>query len=404
MTALNNALTYRIKLAADTIERDELNLLCEWIRGGNQLTKGPLTPQFERSIAEFLGGGYVTFVNSGSSANLLALSALDLDRVNPRRVAVVPAISWVTTVTPAMQLGYEVVLCDCDEDTLGLDPNHFEHLCEQHKPSVAFVVDVLGHPNRYEDIRAVAQRYNVTLIEDACEAFGTKVGNRRLGTFGTFGTFSFYFGHQISTIEGGAVWVNDRQTNNVVRSLRAHGWARDIDVDIKRAWESEFDIDEFRSLYSFYFPGYNFRSTDLNAFLGLSQLRKVDLIVKRRQENFELYRRGLGDAFWTQSSESELLCSFAFGTVVANRLEVYGHLKRCGIESRPLICGNIGRQPFWIKKYGVTALPRADIIHECGMYLPNHVSMTPVEIEEVISEFRRVAIPHSSYGKGLDVG
>lgn len=389
---------YRIKLADNTIEKVELERLCEWILSGAQLTKGPLTLEFESALADILGGGFATLVNSGSSANLLALFALDLESTVKRRVAIAPAISWVTTVTPAMQLGYDVHLCDCDHRTLGLDTDHFEHLCKKFKPSVAFFVDVLGHPNRMPEIRGIADKYGVKLVEDACEAFGSKARNQSLGAFGDVGTFSFYFGHQISTIEGGAVWVRDRRLSNIVRSLRAHGWARDVDADIKASWESEFEIDEFRSLYTFYLPGYNFRSTDLGAFLGLSQLKKADLIATRRQENFERYRMGLEDRYWVQKSENDLLSSFAFGTVVSNRLDVYRHLKACGIESRPLICGNIGRQPFWIKKYGETRLPNADIIHDCGMYLPNHIGLTPAEIDEVTSEFRKVAIPHPSFG------
>ncbi|HTS53510.1 MAG TPA: DegT/DnrJ/EryC1/StrS family aminotransferase [Burkholderiales bacterium] len=290
-------------------------------------------------------------------------------------------------------LGMQIELCDCDRTSLGLDPQHFEDLCGRHEPDAAIIVHVLGHACQLEEIRLIAERHGVTLIEDSCEALGTRWRGRHLGTFGAMGSFSFYYGHQLSTIEGGIITVSDRELYNTLLSLRAHGWARDLEPVYKEGWEREFGVDEVRSLYTFYHPGFNFRPTDLQAFLGLSQMRKAGQIVEKRQRNFELYRAALAGDFWCQSSDAEALSSFAYGTLVANRLEVYRHLRDRGVETRPLVCGSIGRQPFWTRRYGERILPNADVVHEFGLYLPNHARIGPAEVQHVVDAFREVAEP-----------
>lgn len=382
-----------IKLAQDTIEQDEINNLADWIKQNNQLTKGPLTKQFESEFAKYIGSKYAVFVNSGSSANLLMYYAC-LEQGNLKNTKViVPAISWITTLSPAIQLGFTPLLCDADKDDLGLDLKHFEELCERERPALAIVVHVLAHLNKMEEIRSICNKYDVQLIEDACEALGSQNKNIQAGNFGVAGSFSFYYGHHISTIEGGMVVTSDRELYNIMLSIRSHGWSRDIEPEYETKWKASYDVDEFRNLYSFYYPGFNLRSTDLNAFLGLSQIKKMDHIVAKRSANFELYKKHLGEKYFYQKSNTGILSSFAFGTFAQNRLEVSHHLKNHKIECRPLVCGSMGRQPFWIKKYGEMHLPNADKIHDYGLYLPNHDKITAEEIHFVSEKFKEVAIP-----------
>jgi len=382
-----------IKLAQDTIEQDEINDLADWIKQNNQLTKGPLTKQFESEFAQYIGAKYAVFVNSGSSANLLMYYAcLEQGKLKNTKV-IVPAISWITTLSPAIQLGFTPLLCDADQDDLGVDLKHFEELCEKERPALAIVVHVLAHLNKMEEIRSICEKYDVQLIEDACEALGSQNKNIKAGNFGLAGSFSFYYGHHISTIEGGMVVTNDRELYNIMLSIRSHGWSRDIEPEYETLWKASFDVDEFRNLYSFYYPGFNLRSTDLNAFLGLSQIKKMDHIVAKRSANYEFYKKYLGDKFFYQKSNTDILSSFAFGTFAQNRLAVFHHLKNNRIECRPLVCGSMGRQPFWIKKYGEMHMPNADKIHDFGLYLPNHDKISEEEIQFVSEKFKEVAIP-----------
>ena len=383
-----------IFLASDTITQSELETAAKWMVSGNRLTKGEQTLAFEREFAEYVGASYSVFVNSGSSANLLVAAALkESGRLRNLKV-VCPAVSWVTTVTPFTHLGFEVILCDSSSTDLGVDVNELRDIFEREAPAAMAIVHVLGHPNKMNEIESLCKEFDVLLFEDTCEALGTKtVDSRMLGTIGLAGSFSFYYGHHMSTIEGGMVVTNDFDFYQLMLSLRSHGWSRDLDPSLKTRLQEENGIDDFRNFYTFYWPGFNFRSTDLQAFMGRNQLNRMNDIVSTRASNHQVYELGLGE-FWTQSSETKVLSSFAFGTAVKNRSEVAEALKREDIESRPLICGNLARHPFWLKNNPPSVLPIADFVHDYGMYLPNHAELTHDDVERVVKVFSRVAIPH----------
>jgi CDP-6-deoxy-D-xylo-4-hexulose-3-dehydrase len=286
-----------------------------------------------------------------------------------------------------------VSLCDCDKNDLGLDIKHFEELCERERPAVAILVHVLGHANQMDKILEICKKYDVILLEDTCEALGTTYNGKKCGSMGLAGSFSFYYGHHISTIEGGMVVTDDEKLYNLMIAIRSHGWARDVEKKYHDEWTKDFNVDEIRDLYTFYFSGFNLRSTDLNAFVGLSQIKKIDEYAKIRNRNYNLYREYLKD-YYSQTSDSEFLSNFSYGVIVENRLEIFKHLSANGVECRPLICGNIGQHPFWIKKYGVPCnLPMADIVHNFGLYLPNHAMLTEEDVKYVCDKFKEVAIP-----------
>lgn len=383
-----------IKLAENTITPEELQALSQWIPDAPQLTKGPLVVEFEKQFANYIGTKHCVMVNSGSSANLLmAYSLLEGDYLKNKKV-VVPAISWITTLSPFLQFGFDVHLCDSDSKTLGLDVQKLEEIFIREQPALLIIVHVLAHLNDMDAIHALCDKYGVLLIEDACEALGTSHTNKKkAGNLSLAGSFSFYYGHHISTIEGGAVTTNDTKLYNLMLSIRSHGWSRDVDSNYKEEWKAEFNIDEVREFYTFYYPGFNLRSTDLNAFLGISQLRKMDEITQVRQQNFEHYKKYMGGKYWHQESSYDELSSFAFGTIVENRVEVFNHLKDNGIEVRPLICGSMGKQPFWIKRFGYTPLEVADIVHDYGLYLPNHLYINEEKVKFIAQKFQEVAIP-----------
>jgi CDP-6-deoxy-D-xylo-4-hexulose-3-dehydrase len=383
-----------IRLAENTITHEELLALSEWIPNSPQLTKGPLVIEFEKKFASFTGTKHCVMVNSGSSANLLmAYSLLEGNYLKNKKV-VVPAISWITTLSPFLQFGFDVLLCDSNNVNLGLDTQKLEEIFIKEKPALLILVHVLAHLNDMEEINRLCEKYDVLLIEDACEALGTSdINGKKAGNLSLAGSFSFYYGHHISTIEGGAVTTNDTKLYNLMLSIRSHGWSRDVDSNFKEEWKKEFNIDDVREFYTFYYPGFNLRSTDLNAFIGISQLDKMDEIIKVRENNYNFYNKFLEGKYWKQESKFSELSSFAYGTIVENRMEVFNHLKKNNIEVRPLICGSMGKQPFWIKKYGHTPLEVADVIHDYGLYLPNHLYLDEEKIKFVCDKFKEVAVP-----------
>ena len=381
-----------VKLADNTISAEDMASLADWLKEGHQVTHGPLTRQFETAIDAYVGTKYSIMVNSGSSANLLiTYGLLEAGYLRNKKV-IVPAVSWTTTLSPFVQLAFECFLCDADANDLGVDLNHLEQLLKDEQPSLLILVHILGHMNQMDAIRRLCARHDCLVIEDACEALGSEYKGVKAGALSLAGSFSFYYGHHISTIEGGAITTSDDKLYSVMLSIRSHGWSRDVPDTDRQAWKKEFQIDDFRELYSFYFAGFNMRPTELNAYLGLIQLKRLPEIAKIRAHNFEFYRQALPE-FWSQSSEGGFVSSFSFGTYAKNRLETSKNLLAQGVECRPLVCGSMGRQPFWIKKHGVTHLPVADKVHDFGLYLPNHANISAEDITYVAKHFREVAHP-----------
>ena len=142
-----------------------------------------------------------------------------------------------------------------------------------------------------DEIVELCVENNILLIEDTCESIGSKYKNKLLGTFGDLSTFSFYFGHHMSTIEGGMISTNNEELYHILLSIRSHGWDRDLPYEKQKTLRNKYGVDDFKSLYTFYYPGFNLRSTDLNAFLGISQLKKIDEITKVRETNFNFYKK-----------------------------------------------------------------------------------------------------------------
>lgn len=391
----NKLQKYRIPLVKDTINKKDIHRLIKWLSSYPRLTKGDLTKKFEEKWSKWNGNKYSVFVNSGSSANLLMIYALLMAGKLKNKKAVVPAVSWVTTVSPFIQFGLEPILCDCDKDNLGLNVEHFEELCKKHNPAIVIIVHVLGQTGNLSKILEICRKYGVILLEDCCESHGTQYNNKKVGTFGKMGSFSFYFGHHMSTIEGGMVVTEDKELYNIMLSIRSHGWSRDLDKNFAAKLKKKYEIDAFREKYIFYYPGFNLRSTDLNAFLGLEQLKKLDVISRKREKNYKIYKNKLEKYYWVQKSDANFISAFAFGLMTDNLKKIVKALEKNSVETRPLVCGSIGEQPFWIDIYGKQILPNASKVHNYGFYVPCHQDMKREEINKICN----VLIKEKSFKK-----
>ena len=222
-------MTYEnIKLVKDTISLENINSLIDWLRTNPQLTKGKLTKEFEKKWSDWLGVKYSVFMNSGSSANLAMFYSLILSKKLKNKKIIVPAVSWVTTVSPVIQLGLEPIMCDCDTNNLGLDIDHLKKIIKKEKPSCLILVHVLGIPNNMTEIIELCKKHDIIILEDTCESVGSKFQEKKLGSFGLMSSFSFYYGHHMSTIEGGMVSTNDDEFYEILLSIRSHGWDRDL--------------------------------------------------------------------------------------------------------------------------------------------------------------------------------
>ena len=377
----------KIDLVKDTIDNGDIDKLIDWLKTYLKLTKGPLTKEFESKWSNWLGCKYSVFVNSGSSANLLMLYALQTSNTLKNNKICVPSLCWATDLSPVIQLNMEPILVDCNLTNLSVDLEHLEEIFIKSSPSALLLVSVLGLSPDMGKITQLCDKYDVILLEDNCESQGTTYKGVKLGNFGLMSSFSTYFGHTMSTIEGGVVSTNNEQIYHKLLQLRSHGWDRDLPNDKQVELRNKWNVDEFSSLYTFYEPGFNLRSTDLQAFIGINQLSKVDSMIEARRKNFEYFQSRLKDKIWfPKILDDTSTSSFAIPVILKDtttRNRLISELEKNNIVCRPLIAGSMGQQPFYIKRYGRQILKNCHIIDCNGIYVPNHDKLSIGDIDRI---------------------
>ena len=370
-----------ITLVKDTIDNKDIDRLVDWLKTYPRLTKGPITLEFENKFSNWLGRKYSVFVNSGSSANILMLSALQQGGYLKNSKIVVPSVAWATDLSPVIQLGLEPILCDSNMDDLSADFEHLENLFLLHSPSALMFVSVLGLVPDMDKVVKLCDEYDVILLEDTCEAMGCEYKGQKLGTSGRMSSFSTFFGHHISTIEGGIISTNDKDLYELLLSIRSHGWDRDLSEKTQVKLQKEWGVSEFDAMYTFYYSGFNMRSTDLQAYIGLTQIDKIDDWGKKREHNYNLYQDLIKNDYWKPKSyPGSLTSNFAYPIISPHRDKIVKILQANKVEVRPLICGSMGTQPFYVKKYGRLELPNVSVVDKYGFYVPNHPKLKRVEI------------------------
>jgi CDP-6-deoxy-D-xylo-4-hexulose-3-dehydrase len=374
-----------IPLQRDTINNTDIDRLIEWLKTYPRLTKGNVTLEFEQKWAKWLGTKYSVFVNSGSSANLLMLYALIISGRMKNNKVVLPGLCWATDLAPILQLNLEPILCDVDLETLAVDLDELEKIFIEERPSTLLLVSILGFSPKMNEILELCKKYDVILLEDNCESLGTEYDNKKLGGFGLMSSFSTYFGHHISTIEGGIVCTNDNEMNDLLLSIRSHGWDRDLSIEKQKELREKNNISDFDAFYTFYYPGFNLRSTDLQAYIGLGQLEKLDFIIEKRFENYKKFHSEIKNDFWKPSMVGSLTSNFCVPIIHPNKDKIIEKLIENGIECRPLVCGSMGRQPFYTERYGIKELKNCDLIDRLGIYVPNNHSLSNEELQFIIN-------------------
>jgi len=377
-----------IKLVSDTIDRSDVNSLIKWLQQDPipRLTKGELTQNLENKWASKLGTKYSVFVNSGSSSILLTLAALkQLNRLKNDKI-VVPSLSWATDVSSPMLLGLTPLMCDCNLKDLSCDLNHLEQLFKEHNPGALILVSPLGLVPEMEAVLELCKKYEVLLLEDVCESMGSKYKGEYLGTFGIASFFSMYFGHHLSTIEGGFINTNDEELYHMLLMMRSHGWDRDLPKWKQKELRSKYSCSDFDALYNFYVPGFNLRATDLQAYIGLRAIDKLDSFCKARNRNFLKYLKDIKNNLLKLSNRKDnFISNFAMPVVSKNRNKIVQKLTKHNIEVRPLIAGNMATKPMWIYEYPTRlSLPNCELIEKYGFYIPNHQDLSKKDISEII--------------------
>ncbi len=317
------------------------------------VTMGKEVKAFESQYAKEFGNKYALFNNSGSSANLLAIAALNNhmceNRLNDGDEIIVPALSWSTTVWPLIQCNLVPVFVDCDPQTYNFDYDKLEAAITP-KTKAIMLVHVYGNPCDMDILMGIAKKHNLQVIEDSCESMGAYYKGKAVGTFGRVATFSTYFSHHITTLEGGVCVTDDFKLVEIMRMLRAHGWSRETD-EHKQYCEQYPTIDP---RFIFINLGYNLRATEVQAVMGQIQLPKLKGFVKTRRENCAFYLKEFAkysEFFDFQKETAGAESSwFGFGFTLKPGCpftvkEITKFLNERKIETRPIIAGNMSRHP-----------------------------------------------------------
>ena len=374
------------------------------------LTEGHFTEEFCKKFAKFLGVRYTTLTNSGSSANLAAFSALTSPKLGRRRIKpgdeiITVACSFPTTINPAIQFGAVPVFIDIDVATRNALPNLIEKAVSK-KTKAIIMAHTLGNPFDIKEVRRVAKKYKLWLIEDCCDALGSKYNRRHVSTFGDLATFSFYPAHQITMGEGGAVVTNNPDLYVLVNSFCEWGrdcWCR-TGQDNRCGRRFEFKIGKlpygYDHKYTYSHIGYNLKATDIQAAIGIAQLAKLPEFIKKRQENFMFLYNKLkkyDDFFILPSWDKKTSPSwFGFMLVVRRdapftRLDIVNWLQANKIETRSLFAGNLLRHPAYlaIKQRIVGNLNNSDLVMKNGFWIGIYPGNTRQMLEYVEGKFEK---------------
>lgn len=383
----------KINLVHDTIDSSDIQSLIDWLGSdpSPRLTKGPLTVELEEKWANYIGTKYSVYVNSGSSAILLTLYALLHSGKLKNKKIVVPSLSWATDLSSPIILGMEPLLCDCNLLDLSVDLDKLEDLFKTQSPGAFILVSALGLVPDMDRIVSLCEKYDVVLLEDVCESMGSKYQGTLLGNYGLASFYSLYFGHHLSTIEGGFINTNDEQLYHLLLMMRSHGWDRDLPAAKQQQLRSQYNSTDFNALYNFYVPGFNLRATDLQAFIGLRVLDRLKDVAQIRNNNYLAYNNAIKtNLIQPKQREGDFVSSFAYPVLHERRDEVIRSLQAGGVEVRPLIAGNMASKPMWFEKYQPVELPMSERVEEFGFYIPNHQNITNKEVQYIADIINKV--------------
>jgi CDP-6-deoxy-D-xylo-4-hexulose-3-dehydrase len=371
----------RFPLATATWGQEEQDAMQRVIASG-MYTMGANVQAFERDFANYVGSKHCVMVNSGSSAILLMVAALFYTK-NPELKlkrgdeVIVPAVSWSTTYFPLYQYGLKIKFVDIDLHTLNYDLDQLQQAVSD-KTRAIMAVNLLGNPNDFGRVKQIIDNRNIVLIEDNCESMGATYQGKQAGTFGVMGGFSTFFSHHISTMEGGMIITDDEELYQILLSLRAHGWTRNLPK--QNLVCSDKSDDPFEESFRFVLPGYNVRPLEMEGALGIEQVKRLPMLIKERRKNGKLLQAAMSDhpdiIIQQEIGDSSW---FGFSLVIRpdsslTRKALVVKLNELGFECRPIVAGNFAKNEvvkyFDSEVHGV--LKNAEHIDQNGLFVGNH--------------------------------
>ena len=383
---------FYLPLMEDNIDREDVTSLINFLSQSPipKLTNGPKVVEFENAWGQWLGTKYNLMVNSGASANELTMLALNY--IHEDGEIIVPPLTWISDISSVLFTKFTPIFCDINLKNFSFDIDTLKTLITP-KTRAIFLTHVLGINGLTQELLDLCKEKNILLIEDVCESHGTTFNGQKVGSYGFASNFSFYFAHHMSTIEGGMMCTNDNHFYQICRALRSHGMTREItDNDFKnKIIEDNPDLNKD---FIFLRPSHNFRSTELNAVLGLSQLKKLDSNNTKRVNNFKYFIENLNKDKYVTDIEVDGQCNYAFIVMLKDgtfekRNIVEETLRSKGIEFRRGMSGggNQLRQPYIKKHFNIdySKFKNVDYVHHFGWYIGNYPGLLREKIDTLLN-------------------
>ena len=382
------------KLMQSNFSKDDFKVLEKFFKRANEktiLTQGPKVKEFEKKWSKWLGVKYSTFVNSGSSANLLSLKILKIIKKKNTNEIIVPTHTWVSDIASVIQNNFKPVFVDMDFKHLGPDNDQIISKINK-KTAAVFISHIQGFNALSTKVINHLKKKKIHLIEDVCESHGALFKNKKLGTFGLISNFSFYYAHHMSTIEGGMISTNNREIYELSRILRSHGMVREIEnVKIKKNY-----IKKYKNLsekFIFLHDAYNMRNNEIGALLGINQLKKLDQNNKKRMDNLSFFLKNLDNSKYLTNFNVEGSSNYAFPLIIRKKSKKFSiklekTLSKNNIEFRRGGAGggNQLRQPYlkkYVKNIQISKFRNVEHMHFFGYYLGNFPTLRKEKIKKI---------------------
>jgi len=381
---------FYLPLMDDNINREDVNSVIDFLNQDPipKLTNGPKVVEFENQWSEWVGVKHSLFVNSGASANELTMLALKYMYGDGE--VIVPPLTWISDISSVLFAGFRPVFVDVNFENLSFDLNKLKEAITP-KTRAIFLTHVLGINGLTDELIKLCEEKNILLIEDVCESHGTTFKDKKVGSFGYASNFSFYFAHHMSTIEGGMICTNDDKFYQICRALRSHGMMREMTDDTMKQEIIEKHPD-LNPDFIFIGPAHNFRSTEINAVIGLNQLPRLDDNNKKRVANFNHFITNLNAENYITELKTTGQCNYAFIVIMREasfekRDQIEAILREKGIEFRRGLSGggNQMRQPFMTQfNYDLSKYPNIEHIHNFSWYIGNYPSLSQEKIDYLL--------------------
>ena len=387
---------FYLPLMDDNITRDDVNSVIDFLNQNPipKLTNGPKVVEFEKQWSKWAGVKHSLFVNSGASANELTMLALKY--IYGGGEIIVPPLTWISDISSVMFAGFKPVFVDINFDNLSFDMNKLKEAITPNTRAI-FLTHVLGINSLTDELLKICEEKNIKLIEDVCESHGTCFKGKKVGSFGFASNFSFYFAHHMSTIEGGMICTNDDKFYQICRALRSHGMMREMTDDTMKQEIIENNPD-LNPDFIFVGPAHNFRSTEINAVIGLNQLPRLDDNNKKRIANFNYFISNLNAEKYITELRTAGQCNYAFIVIMrddsfAVRDKIESTLREKGIEFRRGLSGggNQMRQPFMKQfNYNLDNYPNIEHVHNFSWYIGNYPSLPQEKIDYLLEVLNNI--------------